>query len=89
MWALLVVLHPPLLMYVARLGGHPAGLESFLVGLRQYLVLAYMVVLAFWAGDRLQREVGAAAPAVARLAGGDTPSSGPSAASAAWRWQRP
>jgi len=70
-WALLVALDPLLLMYVVRQAGHPAGLEFFLVGLRQYLVLAYMVALAFWAGDRLQREVDAAAPAVARLAGGD------------------
>lgn len=71
-WALLIVLRPLLLMYVVRLAGHPAGLELFLVELRLTLVLAYMVVLALWAAERLQQEVDAAAPAVARLTGGDT-----------------
>jgi hypothetical protein len=71
-WVLLVVLQPLLLMYVVRLSGHPAGLEFFLVRLRPQLVLAYVLVLALWTPERVQKELDAAARAAARLAGGDT-----------------
>ncbi|HEY3247600.1 MAG TPA: hypothetical protein VGK88_04815 [bacterium] len=71
LWALLAVMPPVMLTYVVRLSGHPAGLEFMLTGLRQAFVLAYMLVLALWAGEKVQHDVEAATPAIAQLTAGN------------------
>lgn len=69
-WALLPVMHYPVLTQVMRVSGHTGPALSWALltdPLRSHLVQSYMIIISFWAARRLMADVRALRPTISQL----------------------